>query len=60
MSSPLLANPGDDKHGKVTFFDVSGLFVIVYSERIGTILNCATILLSLFTIWLECRKEGGS
>ena len=57
-SSPLLADPGEDKHGKVTFFDVAGLFMVVYPERIGTIMNCATILLSVVVIWLHCRRGG--
>ena len=57
-SSPLLADPGEDKHGKVTFFDVAGLFMVVYPERIGTIINCTTILLSIFVIWFQHRKGG--
>ena len=45
-SSPLLADPGADKHGKVVFFDVLGLLSVVYPERIAIIVNSLTVLAS--------------
>ena len=42
--SPLLADPGSDRHGKVVFFDVLGLFSVVYPERIAVIINSLVVL----------------
>lgn len=55
-NSPFLVDPGKDKHGKVTYFDFLGLFMVVYPERLGTILNCATVIFSLLSMWLHCRE----
>ena len=43
-NSPLLDDPGADKHGKVVFFDVLGLFSLVYPERIAVIINSMVVL----------------
>ena len=37
--SPLVEDPGADRHGKVVFFDVLGLFSVVYPERLAVIFN---------------------
>ena len=42
--SPLLEDPGADRHGKVIFFDILGLFSVVYPERIALILNSLVLL----------------
>lgn len=43
-NSPLLGDPGSDKHGKVVFFDVLGLFSVVYPERMAVIINSMVVL----------------
>ncbi|KAL5486377.1 hypothetical protein EMCRGX_G018844 [Ephydatia muelleri] len=54
-NSPFLAHPGDYKHGKVVFFDFLGLFMVVYPERVGLILNTAVVLVSLCYLYVEVR-----
>ena len=50
-SSPFLDDPGSDKHGKVIFFDVLGLFSVVYPERIAIIVNCLVVLFSMASLY---------
>ena len=58
-SSVYLEDPGDEKHGKVTYFDILGLTVVVYPERIGIILNWSTILLTIFGFWIGGKRKRG-
>lgn len=56
-----MVDPGDDKHGKIVYFDVLGLFSIAYPERMGLILNCGTIILTIIGFLVGARrleKEG--
>ena len=55
--SDLLVEPGEYKHGKVVYFDVLGLFSIVYSERIGLILNYSTLALTIFGIYIGGKRK---
>ena len=52
VSSPLLSHPEEgDVHGKVVFFDVMGLMMVVYSEKVGiavNLLNTAAVLLTIY------------
>ena len=51
INSPLLSHPEeDDVRGKVIFFDVMGLMMIVYSERLGAVVNLVTAAVVLLTI----------
>lgn len=53
ISSPLLSHPEeDDIHGKIIFFDVMGLMMVVYSERLGAIVNLVTAAIVLLTIYV--------
>ena len=54
-NSPFLAHPGEYRHGKVVFFDFLGLFMVVYPERVGVILNTAVVLVSLCYLYAEVR-----
>lgn len=49
--SPLLADPGADKHGRVVFFDVLGLFSVVYPERLAVIINSLVVVSSIAIIY---------
>ena len=49
--SPLLDDPGADRHGKVIFFDVLGQFSIVYPEQIALIINSLVVIGCLASIY---------
>ena len=53
IKSPLLSHPEEeDVHGKVIFFDVMGLMMIVYSERLGVVVNLVTAAVVLLTVYV--------
>ena len=60
--SPLLEDPGEDRHGKVVFFDILGLFSVVYPERLALIFNTLVLVgcaASLYTgISLKPQQLG--
>ncbi len=56
MHSPFLADPGADKHGKVVFYDVFGLFSVVYPERIALIINTICSVASLVNIYFAVSR----
>ena len=56
-SSPLLANPEEEKHGKVVFFDLLGLVTVVYPERLALIINSILVLASLGTVYLATVRS---
>ena len=55
-TSPLLRDPGEDRHGKVVFFDLFGKMVVVYPERVGAILNTLVGITSLLSIYFATSK----
>ncbi|XP_073525027.1 endoplasmic reticulum metallopeptidase 1-like isoform X2 [Phyllobates terribilis] len=57
-SSPLLADSSEFRHGNLIFFDVSGLFVVSYPARIGTIINYIIAAVTLFYLLKNIR--GGT
>ena len=54
-NSPFLVNPGEYKHGEVVFFDVVGLFMVHYPERLGVIINSIVIVLSFICIFSKMQ-----
>ena len=56
-SSPLLGDPGAEKHGKVVFFDVLGLFSVVYPERIAVIVNSLVIMASAVSLFFGIARN---
>lgn len=60
--SPYVEDPGSDRHGKVIFFDIFGLFSVVYPERIAIIFNSLILVgcaVSLFNgISLKPQQTG--
>ncbi|XP_068091599.1 endoplasmic reticulum metallopeptidase 1 isoform X3 [Hyperolius riggenbachi] len=60
-SSHLLADSSEYRHGNLVFFDVSGLFVLSYPARIGTIVNYIIGALALFYLSKKTikYKRGG-
>jgi len=48
--SPYLTHPGEYRHGKLVYFDVVGHFMVVYTERVGFIVNIAC----LFAVAVRC------
>ncbi|CAJ0940492.1 unnamed protein product [Ranitomeya imitator] len=60
-SSPLLADSSEFRHGNLIFFDVSGLFVVSYPARIGTIINYVIAAVTLFYLskkTIKYRRAG--
>ena len=55
--SPYLAHPGDDRHGKVVFFDIFGLISVVYPERIAVIINGITAVASLLSMYFGVSRS---
>ena len=41
---------------QVTYFDFLGMFVVVYPERLGVVLNVMTILVTVVTVWGAARR----
>ncbi|KAG8536684.1 hypothetical protein GDO81_025849, partial [Engystomops pustulosus] len=60
-SSPLLADSSEYRHGNLVFFDVSGMFVVSYPARIGTIINYVIAAAALFYLSKKTIKyrRGG-
>ena len=51
-SSPYLTEPGEYRHGKLIYFDVLGHFVIMYTERVGWVINMAVVAaVALRSVW---------
>ncbi|KAM4052330.1 endoplasmic reticulum metallopeptidase 1 [Anomaloglossus baeobatrachus] len=61
-SSPLLADSSEYRHGNLIFFDVSGLFLLSYPARIGTIINYIIAAITLFYLSKKTIKyrRGGT
>ncbi|XP_056377971.1 endoplasmic reticulum metallopeptidase 1 isoform X3 [Hyla sarda] len=60
-SSPLLADSSEYRHGNLIFFDVSGMFLVSYPARIGTIINYTIAAVTLFYLskkTIKYRKGG--
>lgn len=58
--SPLVANPGGDRHGAMVFYDFVGLFLVVYPQRIGWILNALVATLTYVSIGLKLVSRSTS
>ncbi|KAM5193814.1 endoplasmic reticulum metallopeptidase 1-like [Mantella aurantiaca] len=57
-SSHLLADSSGYRHGNLVFFDVSGLFVLSYPARIGTIVNYIIGIITLLYCFTKCKRAG--
>ena len=40
----------------MVYFDFLGLFVVVYPERVGVVLNMLTVLVTVVTVWDASRR----
>ena len=49
-SSPLLSDPGEERLGRMVFYDVIGYFMVLYPARIGYILNNAILVIVILGI----------
>lgn len=58
LSSPYLAHPADYRHGNMVFFDVIGLFMIVYPERLGQVFNAITAFIIIYKIIMKSIKPS--
>ena len=48
--SPYLTHPDEFRHGRLIFFDFVGLFMVVYSARLGSILNFIAAFATFFRV----------
>ena len=59
INSPLLSHPEeDDVSGKVVFFDVMGLMMVVYSEKLGVAVNLVTAAIVLLTVYFGTTSSS--
>lgn len=49
-ASDILSNSQEHAAGRTVYFDVLGLYMIIYSETTGIIVNALTVALSVYTI----------
>lgn len=56
-NSDLLSNPGEDRHGKVSYYDVLGLYTVSYPERLGLIMNWSTLALGMAGFWFGGKRR---
>ena len=55
-TSPLLEDPGEDRHGKLVFFDLFGKTVIIYPERVAAILNTLVGIAALVSVYFGTSR----
>ena len=55
--SPLVADPSQDRHGAMVFYDFLGLFMVIYPQRIGSILNTLVAVITFVCIGLKFLKR---
>ena len=58
-SSSKLTNPGEERHGSMVYFDFLGYFMVAYPQRMGQILNWATVLFVYLSFIKRLSKERG-
>lgn len=56
--SPLVADPSSDQHGAMVFYDFLGLYMILYPQRIGWILNSLVAAVAFVGIALKFSKKS--
>lgn len=55
--SPLVADPSGDQHGAMVFYDLLGIYMVLYPQRIGWILNSVVAAVTFTCIALKfCKK----
>ncbi|XP_063238818.1 endoplasmic reticulum metallopeptidase 1-like isoform X4 [Bacillus rossius redtenbacheri] len=54
-SAPALRGPGGQAAGRAVYFDVLGLFMVCYSERLSVALNLLAVALSACSAYLSVR-----
>lgn len=43
---------------QVTYYDILGMFVVVYPERLGLVLNVLTMLATVVMVWMAAKRDG--
>ena len=56
--SPLVADPSGDQHGAMVFYDFLGLYMVLYPQRIGWILNSLIAAITFVCIVLKFSKRS--
>ncbi|WKX94726.1 hypothetical protein Q1695_011750 [Nippostrongylus brasiliensis] len=58
LQSPYLDNPAEYGDQKYVFFDVLGVFVVVYAESIGNAINAALVLTAFLKVANHVRRNS--
>ena len=56
--SPYLSDPGEYRHGKQVFFDILGQGMLIYPQRVGTIINMLAVVVVFLGISKKILKPG--
>jgi hypothetical protein len=56
--SPLVADPSGDQHGAMVFYDFLGIYLVLYPQRIGWILNTLVAVVTFVCIILKFSKKS--
>ena len=56
--SPLVADPSGDQHGAMVFYDFLGIYLVLYPQRIGWILNTLVAVVTFVCIILKFSKRS--
>ena len=56
--SPLVADPSSDQHGAMVFYDFLGIYLVLYPQRIGWILNTLVAVVTFVFIVLKFSKRS--
>lgn len=55
--SSKVVDPGEDKHGKMVFYDFVGFFMVAYPQRMAVILNWSTLAYALIAILKRHKRD---
>lgn len=58
ICSPYLEDPGAYKHGATVFFDVFGMFVVHYPQRLHSLMNVMTCVVVLLFVTRHIVNEN--
>ncbi|XP_067237044.1 endoplasmic reticulum metallopeptidase 1-like isoform X2 [Chanodichthys erythropterus] len=54
VMSDELADSSQYRHGNMVFFDLLGMMVVVYTARVGTIINCTVAIATVICLCKKC------
>lgn len=58
VTSEILADPSEYRHGSMVFFDVLGLTMVAYPARVGSIINYMVAIATLIYLAKKCLRPS--